>query len=154
MTLVWRYVVRFFCHKSISAPASLYTYTLCVCVCFSRSTASGCSLTQSFNSNCRLFVWVRPYKHTIRPALCTEDYSWLWPQFSSGLLPGSLEVPAGKPQVLPEPRKIRTTAHRPSHHSETLACFNQARPTASLKCQLEGCSVCVCHISTSFLIDC
>ncbi len=32
----------------------------------------------------------------------------------------------------------------PSHHSETLACFNQARPTVSLKCQQEGFSVCVC----------
>lgn len=55
--------------------------------------------TRSFNSNCRLFVWVRPYKHTIRP----EDYSRLWPQFSSGLLPGSLEVPACKPQSYQNP---------------------------------------------------
>ncbi len=122
MALVWRYVVRFFCHKSISAPASLYTYTLCVCVCFSRSTASGRSLTQSFNSNCRLFVWVRPYKHTIRLALCTEDYSWLWPQFSSGLLPGSLEVPAGKPQAYQNPGRSepQRTAQPPQWNSSLL----------------------------------
>lgn len=41
----------------------------------------------------------------------------------------------------------------PSHHSETLACFNRARPTVSLKCQLEGFSVRVSY-SASFLFDC
>lgn len=58
----------------------LCIHTRYVFVCVSPcSTASGPSLPQSFNSNCRLFVWVRPYKHTIRLALCTEDYSWRWP---------------------------------------------------------------------------
>lgn len=116
MTLVWRYMVHFFLSiKSISAIASLCTYTPCVCVCFYRSTAAGHSLTQSFNSNCRLFVWVRPYKHTIRPVLCAEDYSWLWPQLSSGLLPGSLEVPAGKPQFyqIPGRSEPQRTAQPP-----------------------------------------
>lgn len=83
-----------------------------VCVCFSYSAASGLSPARSFNSNCRLFVWVCPYKHTISHVLCSQDYSWLWPQFSSGLLPGSLGGPCRQTSVLPESRKIRTTAHR------------------------------------------
>lgn len=32
MALVWRYVVHFFCHQSILAPAPVYTYTPCICV--------------------------------------------------------------------------------------------------------------------------
>lgn len=98
-----RHMLRPTCGSALLLPqvyfsCSFSVRTCCVFVCFSHSTASGCSLSQSFNSKYRLFVWVRPYKHTIRPALCTEDYSWHWPQFSSGLLPGSQEVPSGKPQ--------------------------------------------------------
>lgn len=111
MTSAWKHMVHFFCRMSISAIASVCAFAS-VCVCFSYSAASGLSPARSFNSNCRLFVWVCPYKHTISHVLCSQDYSWLWPQFSSGLLPGSLGGPCRQTSVLPESRKIRTTAHR------------------------------------------
>lgn len=82
-----------------------------------------------------------PCKHTIGPALCAEGYSWLQPQFGSGLLPGSLEVPAGKPQSYQSPGRSepQCAAQPPQRNSSS---FTQVRPTESLKCQLEDFGVC------------
>lgn len=101
MTQFCMYKVQIFLRRSISATVVSYSGLCVCCVDFCCSFASGLNLTQGLQF--RLFVWVLPGKHTARSALCTRDYSWLWPQFSSGLLPGSVEVSVGKPQSCQSP---------------------------------------------------